>query len=184
MRERSSIAKDSRVWNREEYVRLERDSFSVFVDSLPADISKRELFGLFSWTGRINDIYLSRKTRNGKIYLFAFIRYTTKGGALKAIAEMNHMLLRGKELYVGDAKYRRDASKGRRVAEVVAEGRPHHRQAEVNNAVREHTVGIQPSPNMVQGARPSALDIATHAIEEDSKKMGAMLSISNGCKGV
>ncbi|XLS81537.1 hypothetical protein HN51_047368, partial [Arachis hypogaea] len=64
---------------------------------------------------------------------------------------------------------------GRRVAEVVAEGRPHHRQAEVNNAVREHTVGIQPSPNMVQGARPSALDIATHAIEEDSKKMGAML---------
>ncbi|XLR27614.1 hypothetical protein S83_055514, partial [Arachis hypogaea] len=81
----------------------------------------------------------------------------------------------GKELYVGEAKYRMDASKGRRVAEVVAEGRPHHRQAEVNNAVREHTVGIQPSPNMVQGARPSALDIATHAIEEDSKKMGAIL---------
>ncbi|XP_057734628.1 polyadenylate-binding protein, cytoplasmic and nuclear-like [Arachis stenosperma] len=100
-----SIAKDLRIWNREEYVRMERDLFSVFVDSLPAYISKWELFGLFSWTGRINDIYLSRKTRNGMIYLFAFIRYTTKGGALKAIVEMNHMQLRGKELFVGEAKY-------------------------------------------------------------------------------
>nr|XP_025640919.1 serine/arginine-rich SC35-like splicing factor SCL28 [Arachis hypogaea] len=107
------LAKDPRVWNREEYVRLERDSFSVFVDRLPYDISKRELFDRFSWTGRINDIYLSRKMRNGVVYLFAFIRYTTKGGALKAIAEMNHMRIRGSEIFVGEAKYRRDESKGR-----------------------------------------------------------------------
>ncbi|QHN97914.1 uncharacterized protein DS421_18g631470 [Arachis hypogaea] len=53
--------KDPRVWNREEYRRLESESFSIFVDNLPEDISKRELFQLFNWTGRINDIYLSRK---------------------------------------------------------------------------------------------------------------------------
>ncbi|XP_052110133.1 uncharacterized protein LOC127741504 [Arachis duranensis] len=99
-------AKDPRVWNREEYVRLEQDSFIVFVDRLPGDISK-ELFQLFSWTGRINDIYLSRKMRNGDVYLFAFIRYTTNGRALKAISKMNSMRLRGKEIFVREAKYKR-----------------------------------------------------------------------------
>ncbi|XP_057760974.1 serine/arginine-rich SC35-like splicing factor SCL28 [Arachis stenosperma] len=99
--------KDPRVWNREEYRRLESESFSIFVDNLPFDISRRELFQLFNWTGRINDIYLSRKHKNGGLYIFAFIRYTTKGGASKAIAEMNHMRLRGNVIFVGEAKYRR-----------------------------------------------------------------------------
>ncbi|KAL4306627.1 hypothetical protein AHAS_Ahas16G0197200 [Arachis hypogaea] len=101
------VDKDPRVWNREEYRRLEHESFSIFVDNLPKDISKRELFHLFNWTGRINDIYLSRKYKNGDIYMFAFIRYTTRGGALKAMTEMNRMRLRGKVIMVQEAKYRR-----------------------------------------------------------------------------
>ncbi|KAL4287198.1 hypothetical protein AHAS_Ahas19G0162200 [Arachis hypogaea] len=100
---------DSRIWNREEHRRLEHDSFSIFVDNLPQDISKKELFQLFNWTGRINDIYLSRKQKGDNIYIFAFI-YTTKGGALKAIKEMNRMKLRGKVVFVGEAKYRRISS--------------------------------------------------------------------------
>ncbi|XP_015960976.1 serine/arginine-rich splicing factor SC35-like [Arachis duranensis] len=99
--------KDPRVWNREKFRRLENESFSIFLDNLPKDILKRELYQLFSWTGRINDIYLSRKQKRGMIYMFAFIRYTTKGGALKAITEMNRLKLRGKEVFVGEAKYRR-----------------------------------------------------------------------------
>ncbi|XP_057730227.1 serine/arginine-rich SC35-like splicing factor SCL30 [Arachis stenosperma] len=90
---------------------------------LPGDISKRELFELFAWTERINDIYLSRKMRNGMVYLFAFIRYTTKGDALKAIAEMNRMRLRGSEILVVDAKYRRDDSKEWRVTDAVLTAR-------------------------------------------------------------
>ncbi|KAL4390295.1 hypothetical protein AHAS_Ahas03G0130800 [Arachis hypogaea] len=93
-----------------EYLRLELDSFSVFVDNLSKDISKRELFHLFKWTGRIIDIYLSRKNKNGQIYLFAFVRHTTKGGALKAAADMNGMMLRGNRVFVGEAKYRRGAA--------------------------------------------------------------------------
>lgn len=104
--------KDLRIWNREAYHRLENDSFSVFVDNLPADISRRELYHLFCWTGRINDIYLGRKRKSGVIYLFAFVRYTTKGGALKAIAEMNQWRLRGKVITVGEAKYRRQFQMG------------------------------------------------------------------------
>ncbi|KAL4321816.1 hypothetical protein AHAS_Ahas14G0148300 [Arachis hypogaea] len=65
---------------------------------------------MFKWTGRIIYIYLSRKNKNGQIYLFAFIRYTTKGGALKAVADMNSMVVRGRKLFVGEAKYRRGAT--------------------------------------------------------------------------
>ncbi|KAL4289224.1 hypothetical protein AHAS_Ahas19G0364800 [Arachis hypogaea] len=100
--------KDPQVWTKEEYHRLENDSFIVFMDNLPEDISRRELYQLFCWTGRINDIYLCRKQKNAMAYLFAFVRYTTKGGALKAIAEMNHFRLRGKTISVGEAKFRRN----------------------------------------------------------------------------
>ncbi|XP_015934356.1 serine/arginine-rich SC35-like splicing factor SCL28 [Arachis duranensis] len=79
----------------------------VFGGGNRTDISKRELFQLFNWTGRINDIYLSRKQKSENIYMIAFVRYTTKGGALKAVAEMNHQRLRGKILFVEEAKYRR-----------------------------------------------------------------------------
>nr|XP_025608046.1 sex-lethal homolog [Arachis hypogaea] len=109
MRDRSR--KDPRIWNHEAYQRLEYDSFSVFVDNLPEDISKRELYHLFCWTGRINNIYLCRKWKSGIIYLFAFARYTTKGGALKAIAEMNQWRLRGKVITVREAKFRRQVGK-------------------------------------------------------------------------
>ncbi|XP_015949323.1 uncharacterized protein LOC107474238 [Arachis duranensis] len=106
-RTRNFQKRDPRIWNREEYQRLENVSFSIFVNNLPNDVSKKELFHLFHWTGRINDIYLGRKLKNGSVYMFAFIRYTTKGGAIKAIAEMHHTRIRGKVIYVGEAKYKR-----------------------------------------------------------------------------
>ncbi|XP_020958440.1 uncharacterized protein LOC110262532 [Arachis ipaensis] len=40
------------------------------------------------------------------MYVFAFIKFTTKGGALKAIAEMNRTRLRGKIISVREARYR------------------------------------------------------------------------------
>ncbi|XP_015943825.1 uncharacterized protein LOC107468962 [Arachis duranensis] len=119
--------KDPRVWIREEYRRLETESFSTSVNNLPEDILKRELFQLFSWIRCINDIYLSRKQKNGGIYIFAFIRYTTKGATLKAIVEMNRMRLRGKIVFMGKAKYRRSS-------EVKDTNKIHHR-GETRNAL-------------------------------------------------
>ncbi|XP_020967479.1 polyadenylate-binding protein, cytoplasmic and nuclear-like [Arachis ipaensis] len=101
------VEKDPRIWNWEAYLRLESESFTIFVDNLPSNVSKNELFHMFKWTERINDFYLARKEKYGRIHLFAFIRYTTKGGSLKAIKEMNGMRLRSKEIFVGEAKYRR-----------------------------------------------------------------------------
>ncbi|XP_016195391.1 polyadenylate-binding protein, cytoplasmic and nuclear-like [Arachis ipaensis] len=103
----SHVEKDPQIWNWEANLRLENESFTIFVDNLPGNVSKNELFHMFKWTGRINDIYLARKEKYGRIHLFAFIRYTTKGGALKAIKEMNGMRLQSKEIFVGEAKYRR-----------------------------------------------------------------------------
>ncbi|KAL1313753.1 hypothetical protein AAHE18_16G135000 [Arachis hypogaea] len=39
--------------------------------------------------------------------MFAFIRYTTRRGAMKVITEMHHARIRGKIISVGQAKYRR-----------------------------------------------------------------------------
>ncbi|XP_016168116.1 serine/arginine-rich splicing factor SC35-like [Arachis ipaensis] len=104
---------------------------------------KRELFSLFNWTDRIIDIYLARKNKNGQIYLFAFIRYTTKGGALKAIAKINHMVLRGKRMFVAEAKYRRKHElkdvKGKEVEEPARkeqEGGP--QQHKIARKMEEH----------------------------------------------
>ncbi|XP_072085412.1 uncharacterized protein [Arachis hypogaea] len=117
-RQSQQLGNDPRIWNCEQFFRLDQESFTVFVDRLPSDISKHQLFELFSWTGRINDVYLSRKMRNGFVYLFAFIRYTTKGGALKAISNMNHMRLRGNKIFVGEAKYKREMSKQKKAIDI------------------------------------------------------------------
>ncbi|MED6134353.1 hypothetical protein PIB30_036305 [Stylosanthes scabra] len=100
--------KNTREWTTNKYRRLEATSCSVFVDKLPIDVSKKELFHLFKWSGWINDIYLDRKVKEGKTYLFAFVRFTTKDGALKAIAEMDNINLRGNKLSVKEAYYRGD----------------------------------------------------------------------------
>ncbi|MED6210038.1 hypothetical protein PIB30_060303 [Stylosanthes scabra] len=99
--------KKQREWTKERFRELEADSFSIFVDNLPDCVSKKELFHLFSWSGMINDIYIVRRMKEGMVHLFAFIRYTTKSGALKAIAEMNHTSLHGRRLFVVEARNRR-----------------------------------------------------------------------------
>ncbi|XP_057756035.1 polyadenylate-binding protein, cytoplasmic and nuclear-like [Arachis stenosperma] len=101
------VRKAPRIWNWEAYLQLESESFTIFVNNLPGNVSKNKLFHMFKWIGRIKNIYLARKEKYGRIHLFAFIKYTTKGGALKAIKEMNGMQLRSKEIFVGEAKYRR-----------------------------------------------------------------------------
>ncbi|MED6159823.1 hypothetical protein PIB30_045702 [Stylosanthes scabra] len=88
-------------------------------------MSRRRNCYWFKWSGWINDIYLLRKEKEGKNCCYAFIRYTTKGGALKAITDMNNMNLRGNKISVKKAYCRRD-NKGM----TVSKNGPH----EVGNA--------------------------------------------------
>ncbi|MED6144080.1 hypothetical protein PIB30_012166 [Stylosanthes scabra] len=94
--------------SRERFRELEAVSFSILVDNLPECVSKKELFHLFSWSGMINDIYLVRRMKGEMIHLFAFIRYTTKIGASKAITKMNRTSLSGRRIFVGEARNRKD----------------------------------------------------------------------------
>ncbi|MED6119679.1 hypothetical protein PIB30_013796 [Stylosanthes scabra] len=134
---------DIRVRTNEEFRRLESVSFTVFVENLPIDVSKNELFYLFKWSGWINDIYLLRKEKEEKTYCFAFIRFTTKGGALKAKTEMNSMNLRGYKISVKDAYYMRDNKTMARSEngphEVVKEG-PRNDGAKTVKVVNEREI--------------------------------------------
>ncbi|MED6199340.1 hypothetical protein PIB30_075057 [Stylosanthes scabra] len=49
-----------------------------------------------------------RKVKEGKAYLFAFVRFTTIDVALKTIAEMDNINLRGNNLSVKEADYKGD----------------------------------------------------------------------------
>ncbi|MED6204664.1 hypothetical protein PIB30_011082 [Stylosanthes scabra] len=50
-----------KVWRKEDFKRLKAISFTIFVGNLPEHISNKELHHSFGWTGKINDIYISRK---------------------------------------------------------------------------------------------------------------------------
>ena len=91
----------------DEIERVERQSYSVFVDNLPPSITKGWLFQQFEWEGRITDIFLSRKQRESSQLPFAFIRYKSKQRAYMAISNLNGIEIRGHIISVNVARYKR-----------------------------------------------------------------------------
>ena len=77
------------------------------MDNFLVSMSKRWLFQIFQWTRRITDIFISRKQRKGSQNPFAFVQYETKGGAIKAVKELNGLEIRGHKIIVNDARYSR-----------------------------------------------------------------------------
>ncbi|MED6128026.1 hypothetical protein PIB30_093660 [Stylosanthes scabra] len=64
---------------RKEVKELEDRTFSVFVDNLPVDTTKEWLWKVFSSTGKVEDVYLSGKTRRSNPLRFVFVRYKSLG---------------------------------------------------------------------------------------------------------
>ncbi|MED6144081.1 hypothetical protein PIB30_012167 [Stylosanthes scabra] len=85
------------------------ETFTIFIDGLPTNISKRELYKAFGIYGFIADVFVSRKERqkNGTPYRFAFVRYKFFAGAVKAIEGMNGRKWGNLKLLVMMSKYRR-----------------------------------------------------------------------------
>ncbi|MED6193558.1 hypothetical protein PIB30_020702 [Stylosanthes scabra] len=48
--------RDQRSWTKERFKELEEASFFIFVDNLLESISKKELFYLFSWSGKARNM--------------------------------------------------------------------------------------------------------------------------------
>ncbi|MED6146294.1 hypothetical protein PIB30_033214 [Stylosanthes scabra] len=79
---------------------------SVFVDNLPINVTKRELYKEFGLDGYVTDIYISRKLRLKTKNPFAFIRYQRLGGALRVIRRLNGTVWRGGRLFITISKFR------------------------------------------------------------------------------
>ena len=98
-------------WNhinsKEEIWRIERSSFSVFIDNLPESKTKGWLIQVFGWTGRIANVFISRKHRKSISTPFIFVRYETRSGAEAAVKELHRAEIWGHKIVVNEAKYGR-----------------------------------------------------------------------------
>lgn len=64
---------------------LRRNSFSLFVSNLPAEISKTEVEAMFHRAGRISDVFIPYDQTAGKNRGFGFVTFKTEIAALHAI---------------------------------------------------------------------------------------------------
>ncbi|MED6175361.1 hypothetical protein PIB30_077635 [Stylosanthes scabra] len=80
---------------------------TVFVDNLPEDVAKRDMYKEFGRDSYITDIFVSRKQRLRVKGPFAFVRFQRFEGALRAINRLNGYLWKGRELTVTMPKFTR-----------------------------------------------------------------------------
>ncbi|XP_041358839.1 uncharacterized protein LOC121375445 [Gigantopelta aegis] len=80
-----------------------RHLFSVFVGHLAKDVTKTDLFKLFSECGEPYDIYVS-DNEDSSPYKYGFIRYTNPESCMKAVHELNQWSFHGNLLIVDLAK--------------------------------------------------------------------------------
>ncbi|MED6180016.1 hypothetical protein PIB30_006506 [Stylosanthes scabra] len=79
---------------------------TVFVDNLPMNVTKRELYKEFGLDRYVTDIFISRKFRAKMKSPFAFIRFQRPGGAIRAICRLNGKVWKGQRLFITVSKYR------------------------------------------------------------------------------
>ncbi|MED6157506.1 hypothetical protein PIB30_023703 [Stylosanthes scabra] len=91
----------------DKWTALERKTHSIFVDNLPSHVSKRFLYREFRIHGNVVDAFISRRPRNEKHGLFAFIRYDSKGGAVREMKKLDGTYIAGKGVLVKEANVRR-----------------------------------------------------------------------------
>ncbi|MED6108247.1 hypothetical protein PIB30_021865 [Stylosanthes scabra] len=61
---------------------MKNDFHTIFVDNLPLEVTKRDMFKEFGKDGYILDVFISRRRQRNSINSFAFVRYQVYGGAL------------------------------------------------------------------------------------------------------
>ena len=93
--------------NKEIFKRIENSSVTLFVDNLPLSMTTSWLWQLCGLEGEVVDMYISRKKRQSNPLPFAFVRFSNKSEALKAIRNMSGMKIRGCSLELKEAKYKR-----------------------------------------------------------------------------
>ena len=105
----------SKVQNVAKFKGIELASFTVFVDNLPLSMTSSWLC-IFSFQGPVIGVFVSRKKRSTSNFLFAFVRFSNKYEALKAIEKLNGLVIRGSAISVQEAKYGRFTEKEKTMA--------------------------------------------------------------------
>ncbi|MED6146203.1 hypothetical protein PIB30_032469 [Stylosanthes scabra] len=90
---------------------FEEGVHTIFVDNLPSEVRKGELFREFGRDGNVRDVYIFRKQRSDMKSPFAFIRFDAAGGARRAIDRLNSKIWRGTKLFITVSRYRRNDPK-------------------------------------------------------------------------
>ncbi|MED6124575.1 hypothetical protein PIB30_060100 [Stylosanthes scabra] len=90
-----------------EHRRVERNTFTVFADNLPQDATYQWLWKVFSNTGKVVDIFLSRKIRKSNPLKFAFIRYRTREEMERTAEQLDGWIVWGSRVRIAEPEYRR-----------------------------------------------------------------------------
>ena len=87
----------------------------MYVDNLPRSMSKRWLWQLFHYEGRVVDAYISYKQRNHTSNLFGFVRFHDMKDARRAMNNHNGMVIHKCKILVQVATYSRKHSVDQRI---------------------------------------------------------------------
>lgn len=85
---------------------------NLIVNSLPQDMTERELYSLFVTMGPIESCRVMRDLKTGYSYGFGFVNFISDESALRAIKCLNGLTIRNKRIKVG----------GRVIIKLMAEG--------------------------------------------------------------
>ncbi|MED6172506.1 hypothetical protein PIB30_050710 [Stylosanthes scabra] len=85
-----------------------RDCHTVFVDKLPENMTKRDIYKGFGKCGSITDVFLSRKVRKNANGPFAFVRFYSLKGAMRAVSLINETSWDGLKLHATMSRFRRE----------------------------------------------------------------------------
>ncbi|MED6138654.1 hypothetical protein PIB30_076465 [Stylosanthes scabra] len=87
---------------------IKDETFSVFVNNLTVDATKQWLWKAFSCTGKVEDVYLSRKVRKTNPLRFAFVRYKSIEEVRRTVEHLDSWIVWGCQLKLTEFRYRRD----------------------------------------------------------------------------
>ena len=85
----------------------------VFVGNLSFDTTREELEGLFAPLGELTDVFVPLDRSSGRPRGFAFVTFASKDHAAEAVAKLDGVELRGRNLRVNPAEASRPAGGGR-----------------------------------------------------------------------
>ncbi len=105
-------------------------SKKIYVGNLPFSVTLERLKELFSPYGQIEDAVVMANKYTGRSRGFGFVTFANDSDADKAIAEMNHKSVEGRDLKVKEAMPLRERPEGQKPSEELEEPKTEEKSEE------------------------------------------------------